>query len=129
VHGDNLVLPYNQTYSISNIKNRQYILRSACRLPGPYYTFPEKDRDYICSKPEDNGMHQCSNLPHFVEKDMVCNDSAIPGAINAATNKSCVNWHQYYSECKASPNNPFQGTISFDNIGLAWVAIFLVSNI
>jgi len=94
-----------------------------------YYRYPEQDSDYICSKPEDNGMHQCSNLPHYVEKGMVCNDSAIPGAINAPTNKSCVNWHQYYTECKASPHNPFKGTISFDNIGLAWVAIFLVSNI
>ena len=26
----------------------------------------------------------------------------------------------------AGPTNPFHGAISFDNIGLAWVAIFLV---
>ena len=46
---------------------------------------------------------------------------------NEPTNVSCVNWNQYYTECKSQGNNPFQGTISFDNIGLAWVAIFLVS--
>ncbi len=34
---------------------------------------------------------------------------------------------QYYTDCKAGDKNPFHGAISFDNIGLAWVAIFLVS--
>ncbi len=38
----------------------------------------------------------------------------------------CVNWNQYYTDCKAGEFNPFNGAISFDNIGLAWVAIFLV---
>ena len=28
--------------------------------------------------------------------------------------------------CKIGPSNPFQGAVSFDNIGLAWVAIFVV---
>jgi len=46
---------------------------------------------------------------------------------NEPTNTSCVNWNQYYTTCKQSGENPFQGTISFDNIGMAWVAIFLVS--
>jgi len=41
-------------------------------------------------------------------------------------NDSCVNWNQYYTSCRAGDKNPFQGAISFDNIGLAWVAIFLV---
>jgi voltage-dependent calcium channel T type alpha-1G len=87
----------------------------------------EQDRDYICSKPEDNGMHQCTDLPQYKVGDLVCNESAIAGSTNVPTEKSCVNWNQYYTECKPSPYNPFQGTISFDNIGLAWVAIFLVS--
>lgn len=47
--------------------------------------------------------------------------------LNEPTNTSCVNWNQYYTTCKQSGENPFQGTISFDNIGMAWVAIFLVS--
>ena len=33
---------------------------------------------------------------------------------------------QYYNVCTTGPTNPFHGAISFDNIGLAWVAIFLV---
>ena len=33
---------------------------------------------------------------------------------------------QYFTKCTTGPTNPFHGAISFDNIGLAWVAIFLV---
>ena len=33
---------------------------------------------------------------------------------------------QFYTTCKIGPSNPFQGAVSFDNIGLAWVAIFVV---
>lgn len=57
---------------------------------------------------------------------MNVSDSAIPFSENLPTRKSCVNWNQYYTNCTQLGNNPFQGTISFDNIGLAWVAIFLV---
>ena len=35
-------------------------------------------------------------------------------------------YFQYYTKCTTGPTNPFHGAISFDNIGLAWVAIFLV---
>lgn len=52
--------------------------------------------------------------------------TAIPYSHNYPTDASCVNWNQYYTNCTQLGNNPFQGTISFDNIGLAWVAIFLV---
>lgn len=38
----------------------------------------------------------------------------------------CINWNQYYTSCRPAGSNPFQGAISFDNIGLAWVAIFQV---
>ncbi|XP_021929198.1 voltage-dependent T-type calcium channel subunit alpha-1H-like isoform X2 [Zootermopsis nevadensis] len=124
-------------FGIVGVQLWEGILRQRCYLkqlpnisyPRPlasYYTYMEQDRDYICSKLEDNGMHQCNDLPHFKVGDMLCNDSAIVGATNTPSEKSCVNWNQYYTECKASPYNPFQGTISFDNIGLAWVAIFLV---
>ncbi|KAG9510109.1 Voltage-dependent T-type calcium channel subunit alpha-1I, partial [Fragariocoptes setiger] len=40
--------------------------------------------------------------------------------------RSCINWNKYYSECRAGDHNPFQGTISFDNVGMAWTAIFVV---
>lgn len=60
--------------------------------------------------------------------NLVCNSTAVPNSnITYINNDTCVNWNYYYTECKGQGNNPFQGTISFDNIGLAWVAIFLVS--
>lgn len=46
--------------------------------------------------------------------------------MNNPSASHCVNWNQYYTNCTQLGGNPFQGTISFDNIGLAWVAIFLV---
>lgn len=52
--------------------------------------------------------------------------SAEAYSYNYPTNSSCVNWNQYYTNCTQLGGNPFQGTISFDNIGMAWVAIFLV---
>ncbi|KAL0279686.1 UNVERIFIED_CONTAM: hypothetical protein PYX00_001187 [Menopon gallinae] len=110
------------------IENRTfYSIRSRVTSPlALYYQYIEQDKDYICSRPDDNGMHKCENLPHYREGNMICNDSAVPNSMNRPTDTSCVNWNQYYTECMSQGNNPFQGTISFDNIGLAWVAIFLV---
>lgn len=72
-------------------------------------------------------MHQCGDFPPYRYGPLVCNETAKPFSYNHPTNSSCVNWNQYYTNCTQRGSNPFQGTISFDNIGLAWVAIFLVS--
>lgn len=61
-------------------------------------------------------------LPPFAEEAKLFD-------LNEPTNTSCVNWNQYYTICMPKGENPFQGTISFDNIGMAWVAIFLVSSL
>lgn len=37
-----------------------------------YYEF-SKEQDYICSKPDDSGMHLCSNLPPYRIGPLVCN--------------------------------------------------------
>nr|XP_045595060.1 voltage-dependent T-type calcium channel subunit alpha-1I-like [Procambarus clarkii] len=91
-----------------------------------YFRETDQEKDYICSLPKDNGMHECRNLPHTKYQGMLCNDSALLHVSNEPTNMSCVNWNQYYTDCRPGDKNPFQGAISFDNIGLAWVAIFLV---
>ena len=110
------------------------------------YYVGEHDRDYICSQSHENGMTRCDELPAFVYDGQRCNLSAddVPATSwnrSAATSTSttepggagsggggggCVNWNQYYSSCRPVGNNPFLGAISFDNIGLAWVAIFQV---
>ncbi len=38
----------------------------------------------------------------------------------------CINLSRYYTQCRPGAPNPFQGAITFDNILLAWVAIFQV---
>ncbi|XP_050718751.1 voltage-dependent T-type calcium channel subunit alpha-1G-like isoform X6 [Eriocheir sinensis] len=91
-----------------------------------YFQVAEQERDYICSLPKDNGMHQCDDLPHSRINGKTCNDSAPMYVPNDLSNDSCINWNQYYTDCRPGDKNPFQGAISFDNIGLAWVAIFLV---
>jgi hypothetical protein len=92
----------------------------------PYY-YESDEVDYICSKDSDDGMQHCRNLRPAIYGLQTCNSSALPFSNNTPTNYSCVNWNQYYTDCHAGDKNPFQGAISFDNIGLAWVAIFQVS--
>ncbi|KAJ3645491.1 hypothetical protein Zmor_023141 [Zophobas morio] len=88
----------------------------------------QQDQEYICSKDEQSGMHRCKGLPNYINGTIECtlniSEKLDPQYINNDT--ACVNWNQYYEECQERGPNPFQGTISFDNIGLAWVSIFLV---
>nr|CAH7756872.1 unnamed protein product [Callosobruchus chinensis] len=92
------------------------------------YFYKPVETDYICSKSSYSGMHSCSNLPPFKNGSQPCNltveEKEMPQYRN--NDSYCVNWHFYYSLCSDRNQNPFQDTISFDNIGLAWIAIFLV---
>jgi len=89
-----------------------------------YYS--DNGHDFICSPVGSEGMTKCSALSPFVQHREPCNRSASPFSDNSPTNSSCVNWNVFYTDCRPSDHNPFQGAISFDNIGLAWVAIFQV---
>ncbi|XP_014676246.1 PREDICTED: voltage-dependent T-type calcium channel subunit alpha-1I-like, partial [Priapulus caudatus] len=114
-------------------------LRAINRIPSkvqlaPYFQLSRGSHfEYICSLEKDNGMKTCDQIPSLlednVEDNVVCSASATQFSNNTATNSSCVNWNQYYSKCQPGLSNPFKGAISFDNIGLAWVAIFLVISI
>lgn len=87
------------------------------------------DTDYICSKNNNSGMHFCSNLPAFKNGTNTCTLTAEQKNLPEYSNNDtyCIDWHIYYTMCSDKNENPFQDTISFDNIGLAWIAIFLVS--
>ncbi|XP_071560722.1 ca[2+]-channel protein alpha[[1]] subunit T isoform X4 [Temnothorax nylanderi] len=123
-------------FGIVGVQLWEGILRQRCFLKAlPNVKYPDDlekyfeygGQDYICSRPDDSGMHLCSNLPPLKLGNVVCNSTAVPNSnVTFINNDTCVNWNYYYTECKGQGNNPFQGTISFDNIGLAWVAIFLV---
>jgi len=89
-------------------------------------------------------MTKCSQIPAYVDGSRRCNESALPHTVyepvpsgplpgppprdndTAAATAGCVNWNRYFTRCKPAGSNPFHGSISFDNIGLAWVAIFQV---
>ncbi|KAL3206040.1 hypothetical protein MRX96_040482 [Rhipicephalus microplus] len=122
-----LVLP-DDNISIPRSISPFYVERVKAFNPiSSYYQGLDAEKDFICSTEKDNGMHRCNGLPPLVlPSGLICNASAQPHSANAPTNVSCVNWNQYYTNCTAGDKNPFQGSISFDNIGLAWVAIFLV---
>ena len=93
------------------------------------YYIGEPEKDFICSQDDDNGMTRCADIPPRVKNKVPCNGSLpLDGSeFNETEAGTCLNWNQYYSECRPVGNNPFHGAISFDNIGLAWVAIFQVS--
>ncbi|XP_053202085.1 voltage-dependent T-type calcium channel subunit alpha-1G-like isoform X3 [Panonychus citri] len=99
-------------------------------LPPPiashYQVMADTEKDYICSLEKDNGMHRCDNLPPFKYNKRECFGEAIPFHHNLPNETWCVNWNRYYTKCKHGIKNPFQGAMSFDNVGMAWTAIFLV---
>ncbi|CAF4432878.1 unnamed protein product, partial [Adineta steineri] len=73
-------------------------------------------------------MGKCSEIPKLHQNNITCeldfyssNSSLINKTIN-----SCINWNQYYRVCATSNENPYSGVISFDNIALAWIAIFQI---
>ena len=79
---------------------------------------------YICSSETSYGMHKCVGLPRYKKGGRTCQLSVEEA--KEGGREGCVNWNQYYNTCTTGPTNPFHGAVSFDNIGLAWVAIFLV---
>lgn len=92
-----------------------------------YFQNEDGDKDWICSLDKDNGMHRCTNLPNARYYHLECKEPARPMPFsNEPNDTSCVNWNQYYTDCRPGEHNPFQDAISFDNVGMAWTAIFLV---
>ncbi|CEF71384.1 Voltage-dependent calcium channel, T-type, alpha-1 subunit family and Ion transport domain and Voltage-dependent channel, four helix bundle domain-containing protein [Strongyloides ratti] len=89
-----------------------------------YYIPEDTSLDYICSQNDASGIHTCNDLPPYVYNGIKCNLTI--DEYNKIDNSNCINWNIYYDECTVAPMNPFQNSVSFDNIGFAWVAIFLV---
>ncbi|XP_028287736.1 voltage-dependent T-type calcium channel subunit alpha-1H-like [Parambassis ranga] len=99
-------------------------------LNGYYRPDGTEDHPFICSTERENGMLRCSDVP----RRRVGRTSCFLGADEVQPERglgvdepvSCVNWYQYYNECRAGELNPHKGAINFDNIGYAWIAIFQV---
>uniref|UniRef100_A0A7N8X9R4 Voltage-dependent T-type calcium channel subunit alpha-1G-like n=1 Tax=Mastacembelus armatus TaxID=205130 RepID=A0A7N8X9R4_9TELE len=88
------------------------------------------DHPFICSTERENGMLRCSDVPRRRIGKTYCflgADEARPEmGLRVDEPVSCVNWYQYYNQCRAGEINPHKGAINFDNIGYAWIAIFQV---
>lgn len=92
-------------------------------------SWAEKGKYYNSPCKTFTGMHPCVGLPasrHKINSSIICTLDALYGEDNKSNATHCINWNKYYTNCRPGDKNPFQGAISFDNIGLAWVAIFLV---
>ncbi|XP_053195485.1 voltage-dependent T-type calcium channel subunit alpha-1G [Scomber japonicus] len=105
-------------------------MRYNISLSGYYRPDASDDHPFICSMERDNGMLRCSDVPRRRVDGTSCflgPDEARPEmGLSVDEPVSCVNWFQYYNECRAGEINPHKGAINFDNIGYAWIAIFQV---
>lgn len=75
-------------------------------------------------------MLKCSDIEPLVKDGLLCTENFFPEALDpryvSSHNETCINYNQYYTECRAGGPNPFQDSISFDDIAHAWIAIFQV---
>ncbi|KAK2894015.1 voltage-dependent T-type calcium channel subunit alpha-1H isoform X2 [Channa argus] len=102
----------------------------------PYYMSEEgEESPFICSAARENGMLRCHDVPRYTKDGAECSlaaphqSSALIGSVPAVGGASvigCINWNQYYNECRPGELNPHKGAVNFDNIGYAWIAIFQV---
>ncbi|KAJ3600591.1 hypothetical protein NHX12_031571, partial [Muraenolepis orangiensis] len=97
-----------------------------------YYMSEEgEDSPFICSAARENGMLRCHDVPASSEGGVECAldapvASSAAAVVAAGGANGCVNWNQYYNVCRPGDNNPHKGSVSFDNIAYAWIAIFQV---
>uniref|UniRef100_A0A674NCA2 Calcium voltage-gated channel subunit alpha1 H n=1 Tax=Takifugu rubripes TaxID=31033 RepID=A0A674NCA2_TAKRU len=111
------------------------LLRNRCFMGedvkiGYYRPDGTDDHPFICSTERENGMLRCSDVPRRRVAGTSCflgADEAPPEMVPRVDEPvPCVNWYQFYNECRAGEINPHKGAINFDNIGYAWIAIFQV---
>ncbi|XP_031167426.2 voltage-dependent T-type calcium channel subunit alpha-1H-like [Sander lucioperca] len=102
----------------------------------PYYMNKYGEQlPFICSPDGKSGMQRCHDVPPYSINGENCSlaahdyPSAVDGLVSTvagASANACVNWNMYYNVCRPGDHNPYMGTISFDNIGYAWITIFQV---
>jgi len=91
---------------------------------------PDYSDSFICSEPGTGGMTTCADIPVNFNKSQYCNstiellfDKLKKNQVNS-NEMNCFN--SFYTKCRRSNENPFNGAISFDNIGYAWISIFQI---
>uniref|UniRef100_A0A6Q2YMN1 Voltage-dependent T-type calcium channel subunit alpha-1H n=1 Tax=Esox lucius TaxID=8010 RepID=A0A6Q2YMN1_ESOLU len=118
------------------LRNRCFMgedFRTLYNLSLSAYYQPEEGEDdpFICSAIRENGMLRCHDVPPFSKGQVECSLAAPPPGQFLLTGEDrtgvgCVNWNQYYNVCRPGNVNPHKGSVNFDNIAYAWIAIFQV---
>ncbi|CAF1520054.1 unnamed protein product [Rotaria magnacalcarata] len=116
-------LQFNMTSKLNHAIFEDFHLRA--------FYVPSDQDSFVCSQHQSSGMTKCSDIPKLRKGNMTCeldfhtfNEQLLKNP-NKSIN-GCINWNQYYKFCNVSDKNPYSGSISFDNIGLAWVVIFQI---
>ena len=75
-------------------------------------------------------MTTCADIPMNFNKSKYCNSTI--ELLFGKLKKNLVNsdemncFNSFYTKCRRGNENPFNGAISFDNIGYAWISIFQI---
>ena len=91
---------------------------------------PDYSDSFICSEPGTGGMTTCADIPMNFNKSKYCNSTI--ELLFGKLKKNLVNsdemncFNSFYTKCRRGNENPFNGAISFDNIGYAWISIFQI---
>ena len=112
----------------------QFFLPSSSYNLTDYYV-PSFDKpDFVCAMKGIPGMQSCNSESIPPSKDHISGrtctlsfEAYLNETKRSNNSNACVNWNQYYSQCRKEGDNPFWGAIGFDNIFIAWVAIFQVN--
>lgn len=97
-----------------------------------FYVPSFDEPDFVCAMPIVSGMQTCSSefiAPSKNERGLQCSltlEKYLNKTRLSNNSNECVDWNQYYTQCKQEGDNPAWGAIGFDNIFIAWVAIFQV---
>uniref|UniRef100_A0AAX7SL44 Voltage-dependent T-type calcium channel subunit alpha n=1 Tax=Astatotilapia calliptera TaxID=8154 RepID=A0AAX7SL44_ASTCA len=109
------------------LRNRCFLGEDIETVHQSYYHIEGEDSPFICSAPRENGMRRCKDVPPYSQDGLECTLPASDLSLRSvASGNFCVNWYQYYNDCRPGELNPHRGAVNFDNIGYAWIAIFQV---
>lgn len=114
------------------LRNVIYVSFSFSYNVSDFYVPSFDDPDFVCALPSVPGMQKCTSefiSPYENEMGLQCSltlEEYVNKSRLSNNSNECVDWNQYYTQCKQEGDNPAWGAIGFDNIFIAWVAIFQV---
>ena len=123
-----------KTALISWLNVDKFILPSSSYNLTDFYVPSFDEPDFICAMKGIPGMQSCNSESIPPLKDEISGrtctlsyEAYLNETRRSNNSNACVNWNQYYSQCRKEGDNPSWGAIGFDNIFIAWVAIFQVN--